>query len=111
MLVDLRKHAAAAIFDCDIAIVLLPAPAFQHEARILNSAFTFKLQRNSLRGLTLRKRICNDLREELSPTRSKRQLWHAYRSLRRFVQRAARERIVHARFARDLDRVHVRVPQ
>ena len=29
-----------------IAPVLLPAPAFQREARILNSAFTFKLQRD-----------------------------------------------------------------
>lgn len=87
--------------------MLLPAPAFQREARILNSAFTFKLQRDPVRGLTLRKRIYNDLREELSPTRSKRQLWHAYRSLRRFVTRTVRERIVRARFARGLARVHV----
>jgi len=90
-----------------IAPVLLPAPAFQREARILNSAFTFKMQRDRSHGLPLHKRIYNDLREELSPTRGKRQFWHAYRRLRRFVQRTTRERTARARFARGQTRVHV----
>ena len=90
-----------------VAPVLLPAPAFQREARILNSAFTFKMQRDRSHGLPLHKRIYNDLREELSPTRGKRQFWHAYRRLRRFVQRTTRERTARARFARGQTRVHV----
>ena len=90
-----------------IAPVLLPSPAFQREARILNSAFTFKLQRDPSHGVPLHKRIYTDLREELMPTRGKRKLWHAYRRLRRFIQRTTRERTARARFVRGLTRVHV----
>ena len=92
-----------------IAPVLLPAPALQREAQILNSAFTFKLQRDPARGLPLRKRIYNELRHELSPTRGKRQLWQAHRSWRKLIQRTVRQHVERLRFARGLTRVHVMV--
>jgi hypothetical protein len=49
------------------APVLLPSPEFQREARILNSAFTFKLQRDPSQGMPLHKRIYTDLRDQLTP--------------------------------------------
>ena len=93
----------------EIAAVLLPAPALQREAGILNTAFTFKLQRDSAQGVALHKRLYNDLKHQLAPTRANRALWHRYRALRRFIQHHVRQRVESVRFARGVKRVNVMV--
>ncbi|MEX2481056.1 MAG: GMC family oxidoreductase [Gammaproteobacteria bacterium] len=92
-----------------VAPVLLPAEALQRSAGILNTAFTFKLQRDAALGLSLRKRLYNDLKHGLAPTRGKRRLWHAYRDVRKLIQRTVRQPIERLRFQRGTTRVNVMV--
>ncbi len=101
-----RRHG---VDGNEIAAVLLPAPALQREAGILNTAFTFKLQRDSAHGVALHKRLYNDLKHQLAPTRANRALWHRYRDLRRFIQHRVRRRVESVRFARGTRRVNVMV--
>ncbi len=67
--------------------VLRPSPALQEKAGILNTALTFKLQRDPTAGVALNKRVYTSLKHQLSPTRTNRMLWHNYNRLRRFLQR------------------------
>lgn len=67
--------------------VLRPSAALQERAGILNTALTFKQQRNPEAGLTLNKRAYMTLKHQLSPNRVNRTLWHGYNRTRRFFQR------------------------
>jgi choline dehydrogenase-like flavoprotein len=54
---------------------------------MLNSAATFKPQRDPKRGLALGSKVYMDLKHRLDPTRSGRSMWHAYRGLLDSLQR------------------------
>jgi len=95
----------------EIAAVLLPAPALQREAGRLHTAFTFKLQRDSAQGIALHKRLYNELKHQLAPTRANRAVWHRYRALRRFIQHRVRRRVESMRFARGARMASVRARQ
>ncbi|MCB1684234.1 MAG: GMC family oxidoreductase [Pseudomonadales bacterium] len=70
-----------------LAPVLRPSPAHQARAGILNTAITFKLQRDPAMGVAVNKRAYQTLKHQLSPTRTNRTLWHLYNRMRRFYQR------------------------
>jgi choline dehydrogenase-like flavoprotein len=73
-----------------VAPTLLAAPALQRQAGILNTAFTFKLQRDPKRGLALEDRVYRTLKHQLPPDRTRRRLWHTYRDVRGWLQRRVR---------------------
>ena len=73
-----------------VAPVLLPAPALQQERGILNTALTFKWQRNPAAGVPRARRIYQELKTQLAPGRGNRRLWHAYRGLRFAYARSLR---------------------
>ena len=73
-----------------VAPVLLPAPVLQRERGILNTALTFKWQRNPAAGVPHARRIYQELKTELAPGRGNRRLWHAYRGLRFAYARSLR---------------------
>jgi len=70
-----------------MAPVLRPNRALQERAGILNTAISFKLQRDPHAGQPLTKRAYQSLKHQLSPTRTNRVLWHTYNRLRRTYQR------------------------
>ena len=65
-----------------VAPVLLPTPALQRERGTLNTALTFKWQRNPEAGVPRARQAYQALKHQLTPGRGNRQLWHAYRGLR-----------------------------
>ena len=73
-----------------VAPVLLPTPALQRERDILNTALTFKWQRNPAAGVPRARRIYQELKTQLAPGRGNRRLWHAYRGLRFAYARSLR---------------------
>ncbi len=73
-----------------VAPVLLPTPGLQRERGILNTALTFKWQRNPAAGVPRARRIYQELKTELAPGRGNRRLWHAYRGLRFAYARSLR---------------------
>ena len=64
-----------------VAPALVASETLQKEKRILNSAATFKIQRNPERGLGLSKKVYMNLKHDLSPSKSHRRLWHIYRGI------------------------------
>ena len=70
-----------------LAPVLRPSAQLQESAGILNTALTFKLQRDPALGVAADKLAYQTLKHQLSPTRTNRTLWHFYNRLRRFYQR------------------------
>ncbi len=70
-----------------IAPVLAPAPTAQRRLGILNTALTFRWQRDPRRGVPAAQKLYQDLKHRLHPNRKNRHLWHAYRSLDTFYQR------------------------
>lgn len=91
----------------DIAPSLVASAALQERLGVLNSAMTFKLQRDPGRGVPLEKRAYLSLKHSLNPTRSGRMLWHIYRNVRAFVQRHLRLPIERARARYGLVELHV----
>jgi choline dehydrogenase-like flavoprotein len=67
--------------------VLRPSPELQEQGGILNTALTFKQQRDPEAGLPLNKRAYMTLKHQLSPNRINRTLWHSYNKARRTFQR------------------------
>jgi len=65
-----------------VAPALRIAPAWQREHGLLNSAVTFKLQRDPGRGVPRAKALYQSLKHDLSPTNTNRRLWHWYRDTR-----------------------------
>ena len=70
-----------------IAPVLAPAPHLQQELGILNTAMTFKFQRDPRHGVPTMQRLYQGLKHHLPPSRNNRHLWHGYRSLAAWYQR------------------------
>ena len=91
------------------APVLLPSPELQRELGVLNTALTFKLQRDPRHGVSLRKRLYSHFKHELAPSRGGRRLWQVYRGLRKAVQRRLRQPVERVRHALGLIRVHVMI--
>jgi len=89
-----------------LAPTLLPAPALQERRGILNTAATFKLQRNPDHGLLLNDRLYRRLKHQLPPDRSARRLWHAYRQVRGAMQRNVKPLVERLR-ARDARHLYV----
>jgi choline dehydrogenase-like flavoprotein len=76
-----------------LAPVLRPSVETQAREEILNTALTFKVQRDPERGLALHRHAYQSLKHELSPTAANRALWHLYNRLRRLAQRYRRRMI------------------
>ncbi len=73
--------------DVPVAPALVIPPAMQQQLGILNSAATFKLQKDPSRGATVSKRVYLNLKHSLSPSRSGRRLWQAWRGSQDWLQR------------------------
>ncbi|GMR14422.1 MAG: GMC family oxidoreductase [Gammaproteobacteria bacterium] len=73
--------------DVPVAPALVLPPSLQKRLGILNSAATFKLQKDPARGATVSKRVYLNLKHSLSPSRSGRRLWHAWRGTQDWLQR------------------------
>lgn len=70
-----------------LAPVLRPSRTLQEREGILNTALTFKLQRDPAAGIAMNARAYRSLKHRLSPTRTNRALWHAHRRLKGLAQR------------------------
>ena len=70
-----------------IAPTIVASSALQERDGLLNSAFTFKLQRPPEHGLLLNDRIYRALKHQLPPDRVRRRMWHVYRDVRGLIQR------------------------
>jgi len=79
-----------------VAPALLPTASLQREKEILNSALTFKLQRDPRLGVSTGKKIYEHLRHELAPDRRGRRLYYTYRGLKRWFDRNLRPTVEHA---------------
>ena len=75
------------------APALVGSEAMQERLGILNSAITFKLQRDASLGAPLNKKLYMKLKHEMRPNRSGRRLWHFYRRSRKWLQRHFRSRV------------------
>jgi choline dehydrogenase-like flavoprotein len=62
-------------------------PRRQRELGVLNSAVTFKIQRDPARGAGLSKRAYLNLKHALPANKPGRALWHAWRGSQDFLQR------------------------
>jgi choline dehydrogenase-like flavoprotein len=92
-----------------VAPMLLPAPPLQARRGILNTALTFKLQRDPALGLLLNDRIYRRLKHQLPPDRSRRRLWHAYRDVRGALQRSVKPLLERVRSRTGLRDLYVMV--
>ena len=70
-----------------VAPALVAPEALQRSKKILNSAATFKIQRNPELGLGIGHRVYMNLKHDLNATKNNRQIWHFYRSLLDWVQK------------------------
>lgn len=73
-----------------LAPVLKPAPTLQRRREILNTALTFKWQRDPKRGIPVAKRLYQNLKHQLDPSSRNRRLWNLYRSASMSYQRYLR---------------------
>jgi choline dehydrogenase-like flavoprotein len=69
-----------------VAPALVASEALQRRAGTLNSAATFKPQRDPSRGLALGKKVYMNLKHGLNPSRSGRMIWHGYRGVTDLLQ-------------------------
>lgn len=70
-----------------VAPALVLPPALQRELGVLNSAATFKIQRDPKRGEAVSNRVYMNLKHGLSPNKPGRLLWHAWRGWLNWLQR------------------------
>lgn len=89
------------------APALVMTPALQERQEVLNSAVTFKLQRDARHGAPLNKKLYLKLKHDLQPTRSSRRLWYAYRHTRNWLQRNVRRQLERARVKLGLTGLHI----
>ena len=80
-----RKRFSAV--DVPVAPALVLPPSLQRELGILNSAATFKLQKDPSRGAPISKRVYMNLKHSLSPNKSGRRLWQVWRGSQNWLQR------------------------
>ena len=70
-----------------VAPALVMPPSLQQRLGVLNSAATFKLQKDPSNGATLSKRAYLNIKHSLSPTKSGRRLWQTWRGSQDWLQR------------------------
>jgi len=70
-----------------VAPALVTPEALQHSRRILNSAATFKIERNPELGLGLGNKVYLNLKHDLNATQTNRRIWHLYRELLNWLQK------------------------
>ena len=70
-----------------VAPALVLPPSLQRELGVLNSAATFKIERDPNRGEAVSNRVYMNLKHGLSPNKSGRLLWHAWRGWLNWLQR------------------------
>lgn len=80
-----------------LAPVLRLGEAVQRADGALNSAVTFKLQRDPARGATMVQKIYPVLKHAITPGRTGLALDHAYRAIRAWIHREVRESVEHLR--------------
>ncbi len=80
-----------------LASLIVPSRKLQQETGILNTAITFKLQRNPDRGVPLDKALYLRMKHQIDPTRAGRRIWHGYRDVRTWLQRHIRPTAVRLR--------------
>jgi choline dehydrogenase-like flavoprotein len=73
--------------DVPVAPAMVLPPSLQRELGVLNSAATFKIQRNPDNGESVSNRVYMNLKYSLSPNKSGRILWHAWRGWLNWLQR------------------------
>ena len=88
-----KRHLAPGV---SVAPALLPTASLQKEKEILNSAATFKLQRDPGLGVSAGKKLYRYLKRELAPDRRGRRLHYLYRGLRSWFDRNLRPAGEHA---------------
>lgn len=80
--------------DVPVAPALVMPPALQQRLGVLNSAATFKLQKDPAKGATVSKRVYLNLKHNLSPSRSGRRLWQTWRGTQDWLQRHVSMRLL-----------------
>ncbi len=70
-----------------VAPALVTPEALQRDKGILNSAATFKIQRNPELGLGLGSKVYLNLKHDLNATKTNRRIWHVYRGLLDWLQK------------------------
>ncbi len=80
-----RKRYPAA--DVPVAPAMVLPPALQKKLGVLNSAATFKLEKDPSNGATISKRVYLNLKHSLSPTKNGRRLWQTWRGSQDWLQR------------------------
>jgi choline dehydrogenase-like flavoprotein len=73
--------------DTPVAPALVLPPSQQKRLGVLNSAATFKLQKDPANGATLSKKAYLNIKHALSPTKSGRRLWQTWRGSQDWLQR------------------------
>lgn len=80
--------------DVPVAPALVMPPALQQRLGVLNSAATFKLQKDPSKGATVSKRVYLNLKHSLSPSKSGRRLWQTWRGSQDWLQRHVSMRLL-----------------
>jgi len=70
-----------------VAPALVTPESLQRSKRILNSAATFKIQRNPELGLGMGTKVYLNLKHDLNATRTNRLVWHFYRRMLDWLQK------------------------
>lgn len=73
--------------DVPVAPALVLPAEQQRRLRVLNSAATFKLQKDPARGNSISKKAYLNLKHSLSPSRSGRRLWQTWRGAQDWLQK------------------------
>jgi choline dehydrogenase-like flavoprotein len=69
-----------------VAPALVASESLQRRSKMLNSAATFKPQRDPRHGLAVGKKVYMNLKHSLNPSNSSRQLWQFYRAIQDWLQ-------------------------
>ena len=70
-----------------VAPALVIPESLQRSRQILNSAATFKIQRNPDLGQSMGGKLYQNLKHELNATQTNRKIWHIYRGLLDWLQK------------------------
>jgi choline dehydrogenase-like flavoprotein len=70
-----------------VAPALVAPEPLQRSKKILNSAATFKIQRDPGLGLGIGKKVYMNLKHDLNATKGNRQAWHVYRAVMDWLQK------------------------
>ena len=70
-----------------VAPALVAPESLQRSKRILNSAGTFKIQRDPGLGLGIGRKVYMNLKHDLNATKNTRRVWHVYRGVMDWLQK------------------------